>query len=212
VERKTPLVVGLTGGIASGKSTVSAALARLGAFVIDADRIGHQVIAPDGEAYGPAVAAFGPDILAADRSIDRRKLGAKVFADASLLQRLNAISHPAMARRMEGEVAAAKALPASARPPLIVVDAAILLEAGWDRFCDQVWAVEAPPGVALERLMARNGLSEDQARRRLAAQMTNRERAARAQRLITNSGSLAELEVRIAALWDEVVGGGTSRP
>jgi dephospho-CoA kinase len=204
VERNVPPVIGLTGGIASGKSVVSARLAALGAYVIDADRIGHQVIAPDGEAYGPVVAAFGPGILAPDRSIDRAKLGAEVFAAPALLQRLNGISHPLMARRMEREIAAVRGRPADERPPLIVLDAAILLEAGWDRLCDAVWTVETPPDIALQRLMTRNGLSEERALSRLRAQLSNAARAARAQRVIPNSGTLEELEAAVASLWREV--------
>lgn len=206
MERSAPPVIGLTGGIASGKSTVSARLSALGAYVIDADRIGHQVIAPDGEAYGPVVAAFGPEILASDRSIDRAKLGAKVFSAPDLLRRLNGISHPLMARRMEREIAEVRARPAQLRPPLIVLDAAILLEAGWDRLCDAVWTVETPPDLALHRLMARNGLSEERARSRLRAQMSNAERAARAQRVIPNSGTLDELEAAVVSLWRDVTG------
>jgi dephospho-CoA kinase len=201
---RLPLVIGLTGGIASGKSTVSARLAALGAAIVDADWIGHQVIAPDGAAYRPVVETFGDGILGPDRSIDRRKLGAQVFADPALLKRLNAISHPLMARRMEQEIARLRALPAGRRPPLIVLDAAILLEAGWDRLCDAVWTVEAPPEIALRRLKARNGLSEPQARGRLEAQLSNAERAARAQRVIRNSGTLEALEQAVAALWREV--------
>ena len=206
MERSAPPVIGLTGGIASGKSAVSARLAALGATVIDADRIGHQVIAPDGEAYAQVVEAFGAEILAPDRSIDRGKLGAKVFAAPDQLRRLNGISHPLMARRMEREIAEVRARLAQRRPPLIVLDAAILLEAGWDRLCDAVWTVETPPEVALRRLMARNGLSEERARSRLRAQMSNAERAARAQRVIPNSGTLEELDAAVASLWREVTG------
>lgn len=206
-QRDGPPVIGLTGGIASGKSTVSARLAALGATVIDADSIGHRVIAPDGAGYGPVVAAFGREIVAADGTIDRRRLGAKVFADPDALKRLNAISHPLMAREMEREIGRLRALPAERRPQLIVLDAAILLEAGWDRLCNAVWTVEVPPETAIERLMARNGLSEDQARGRLAAQHSNAERAAKAERIISNAGSIADLEAAVDALWTQAIAG-----
>ncbi|MFI5400591.1 MAG: dephospho-CoA kinase [SAR324 cluster bacterium] len=200
-----PAVIGLTGGIASGKTTVAARLAELGAAIIDADRIGHDILAPGAPAYRPVLEAFGPDILAPDGAIDRRKLGARVFADPARLERLNGISHPIMARRMAEEIAALRARLPAHRPPLIVLDAAILLEAGWDRLCDSVWTVEAPPDAALARLVARNGLTEEQARLRLNAQWSNAERAGRAQRVIANSGTIDALRDAVSLLWREAV-------
>jgi dephospho-CoA kinase len=209
-------VLGLTGGIASGKSTVSAQLAQLGAQVIDADRIGHEILLPQGEAYAAVVAAFGKEIVAPDGTIDRRALGAKVFSDPRLLARLNGISHPVMARRMAERIAALRATARDGLPPAIVLDAAILFEAGWDRLCDVVWTVEAPAAVAIARLMARNGLSAAQARSRLDAQMPNAARAARARCLIPNAGTVAELAARVDALWRELIAGvaapGDARP
>jgi len=207
-----PPVIGLTGGIASGKTTVSARLAELGAAIIDADRIGHEIIAPGGPAYEPVLAAFGRELLAPDGSIDRKKLGAAVFADPERLKRLNGISHPIMARRMAEEIAAQRARRPADLPPLIVLDAAILLEAGWDALCDAVWTVEAAPETALARLMARNGLTEEQARRRLAAQWSNAERARRSQRVIANSGTIDALRDAVTALWREAVPGAAAAP
>jgi len=207
-----PPVIGLTGGIAAGKTTVSARLAELGAHIIDADRIGHEIIAPGAPAYDPVVAAFGREILAPDGSIDRRKLGARVFSGPEQLKRLNGISHPIMARRMADEIAAVRARRPAERPRLIVLDAAILLEAGWERLCDAVWTVEAAPEAALARLMARNGLTEDQARRRLEAQWSNAERARRAQRVVANSGTIDALKDAVTALWREAVSGSAAAP
>jgi dephospho-CoA kinase len=207
-----PPVIGLTGGIASGKTTVSARLEELGAQIIDADRIGHEIIAPGGPAYDPVLEAFGRDILAPDGTVDRRKLGALAFADPERLKRLNGISHPIMARRMGEQIAAARARRPAERPPLIVLDAAILLEAGWDKLCDAVWAVEAPPEAALARLIARNGLSEEQARRRLDSQWSNAERAKRAQRVISNSGTIDALKDQVTTLWREAVQGAAAAP
>jgi dephospho-CoA kinase len=207
-----PPVIGLTGGIASGKTTVSARLEELGAQIIDADRIGHEIIAPGGPAYDPVLEAFGRDILAPDGTVDRRKLGALAFADPERLKRLNGISHPIMARRMGEQIAAARARRPAERPPLIVLDAAILLEAGWDRLCDAVWAVEAPPEAALARLIARNGLSEEQARRRLESQWSNAERARRAQRVISNSGTIEALKDQVTTLWRAAVPGAAAAP
>ena len=205
--QQSPRVIGLTGGIASGKTTVSARLQELGAYILDADRVGHQVIAPSGPAYPRVIEAFGRDIVAADGTIDRKKLGAKVFADPANLKRLNAISHPLMAARMAEEIASVRNQADGKRPPLIVLDAAILLEAGWDRLCDAVWTVEVSPDIALARLIARNGLSEQQARARLDAQMTNGQRAERAQRIIRNSGTIQDLNAAVTRLWLETVGG-----
>ncbi|MCZ6844131.1 MAG: dephospho-CoA kinase [SAR324 cluster bacterium] len=197
------LVVGLTGGIASGKSSVSRLLAEKGAHVIDADSVGHRVIAPDGEAHAEVVAAFGEGILAGDGTIDRRKLGALVFAGKAQLERLNAISHPRMAALMGREIEALRAR--AQAPPLIVLDAAILLEAGWDVLCDEVWVVAAAPEVAVARLMARDGFAREEAQARLDAQMSNEQRGARAQRVIRNDGDLADLHRQVESIWREAV-------
>ncbi len=194
-------VVGLTGGIASGKTNVSGFLAEWGAHIIDADRVGHGVIAPDGEAYAEVVATFGEGILAGDGAIDRRKLGPIVFSDPAQLEKLNAISHPRMAQRMGAEIDQLRAGPLARRPPVIVLDAAILLEAGWDALCDEVWVVVAEPETALARLMARDGLGRAEATARLNAQMSNPARMARAGQVIHNDGSLEELRAQVKKLW-----------
>ena len=201
-----PAVIGLTGGIAAGKSTVSEMLAARGAYVIDADRIGHQVIQPGGEAHAEVVAAFGSSIVEESGAISRQALGAIVFGDSRQLAALNAISHPRMAQRMEMEIAEVRRRPPEARPPLIVLDAAILFEAGWDALCGRVWTVAAAPATAIVRLMERNGLSREEARSRLDAQMSNEERARRSVRVIANEGSLDDLERAIAELWREETG------
>lgn len=200
-------VVGLTGGIASGKTSVSGFLADWGAHIIDADSVGHRVIAPEGEAFAEVVAAFGEGILAGDGSIDRRKLGPIVFADAAQLEKLNAISHPRMAQRMEAEIAQLRTRPAARRPPAIVLDAAILLEAGWDALCDEVWVVVSEPETALARLMARDGLGNSEATARLNAQMSNEARMARAGQVIHNDRSLEELRAQVKKLWQARIAG-----
>jgi phosphopantetheine adenylyltransferase/dephospho-CoA kinase len=201
-------VIGLTGGIASGKSSVMQHLKAKGAHIIDADRIGHDVILPGGDAYPEVIAAFGRDIVAADKTIDRRKLGSIVFGSKEKLQTLNRISHPRMAARMAQEIQAVRAKPAAERPPLIVLEAAILLEAGWDTLCDAVWAVEAPLELSTSRLMARNNLGLEQAQARMSAQITNEERAARAHKVIKNSGSMDFLLAQVDLLWKEAAGRG----
>jgi dephospho-CoA kinase len=197
-------VIGLTGGIGSGKSTVARRLAELGAAVIDADRVGHEVIEPGAEAHGEIVRAFGREILDGEGRIARKKLGALVFADADKLRALNAISHPRMAERMARQI---EQLRATVPPPaLIVLDAAILFQAGWDRLCDRVWTVSAGDETAIARMAARDGLAPEQARARLAAQWSNAEREARAHVTIRNERSLDELIAEVDRLWREEVG------
>ncbi len=199
-ERKSATrVIGLTGGIAAGKTTVSAELAARGAHVIGADNVGHRVLEPGGEAYDEVIRAFGGGIVDAKGQIDRRKLGAVIFADPHRREQLNAISHPHMAERMRREIAQVRA--GNEPPPLIVLDAAILLEAGWDALCAEVWTVSVRPQVAIGRLIARNKLSRDQARARLDAQWNNSQREARAQRVIRNDESREALAAQIEQLW-----------
>ena len=199
-----PPVVGLTGGIASGKTTVSDWMYEEGAYVIDADSVGHFVIAPGGQGFDDVVAEFGQEIVGEDGEIDREKLGQIVFSDSARLQALNAIAHPRMAEMMQREIVRVRARPDAHQPPLIVLDAAILLEAGWDALCDEVWVVEAEPEIALARLMERNGLSEAQARARLAAQLTNEQRAARANEIIKNNQGRDALIFQVETLWDRI--------
>ncbi len=204
---RRPAVIGLTGGIAAGKSTVSRLLAERGAHVIDADSVGHAVIRPEGEAYPEVVAAFGAEILSEDGTISRKKLGSIVFSDPDRLAELNGISHPRMAARMAREIESARLRGNGGRPPLIVLDAAILLEAGWEALCGEVWVVVTAPETALARLMARNRLSRAEAETRLSAQMSNDERTARAQRVIRNDGTLEELHGQVERLWREAMAG-----
>ena len=193
-----PPVVGLTGGIAAGKSTVSERLAALGAHVIDADRVGHRVLRRDGESYPGVVAAFGRAILDEAGEIVRGRLGRLVFGDRARLAALNRLTHPPMAARMRREIEEVRARPAP--PPFIVLDAAVLFEAGWDALCDEVWTVSAAPDRALERLVARNRLHPDAARARIEAQLGNAEREARADRVLRNDGTPAALAGAVDAL------------
>ena len=193
-----PPVIGLTGGIAAGKSTVSEHLATLGAHVIDADRVGHAVLMRGGEAYDGVVAAFGTQVLDETEEIVRSRVGRIVFAAPERLATLNRLTHPPMADRMRREIEAVRAGPSP--PPFIVLDAAVLFEAGWNALCDEVWTVSAKPERALERLVARNRLSPDAARARIEAQLRNAEREARADRVIRNDGTLDALSATVDAL------------
>jgi dephospho-CoA kinase len=191
------VVIGLTGGIASGKSVVSAMLAEHGALIIDADKVGHEAYAPGSDCYRDVVAAFGQDIVAADGQIDRRALGAKVFGAPEQRKRLEGIVWPWMRTTMEGRLATLR----EERVPVVVLEAAVLLEAEWTPIVDQVWVVIVEPGIARERIVERNGLTPEQADQRIAAQLTNEERRAKADLTIENNGTLEELRNRVDAAW-----------
>ena len=190
-------VIGLTGGIGSGKSTVADMLAALGARVIDADRIGHEVYHPGTEGHASVVRAFGPGIIAADGTIDRRALGAIVFREPEALARLNALVHPLIAAEIQRRLAAVRADPGT---PPIVIEAAIVIEAGW-RFFDRIWAVTAPREAAIARVMAERGLSREEVERRMAVQTTDEERRRVADLVIDNDGTRDELRLRVEAAW-----------
>lgn len=194
-----PPVIGLTGGIAAGKSTVSERLGALGAHVIDADRVGHRVLMREGgEAYEGVVAAFGAEILDEAREIARPRLGRLVFADPARLAELNRLTHPPMQERMRREIEDVRGQ--ASPPPFIVLDAAVLFEAGWNALCDEVWTVSTAPERALDRLVARNRLSPEAARARIEAQLGNAEREARADRVIRNDGTLDALDAAVEVL------------
>jgi dephospho-CoA kinase len=190
-------VIGLTGGIGSGKSTVAAMLAGLGARVIDADKVGHEVYLPGTDGFRGVVDAFGLDVVAADGTIDRRRLGSRVFADRRELAQLNAIVHPLIGDEIRRRMQAAFA-EGDGRP--IVVEAAIMLEAGW-RFFDRIWVVVVEPETAIARVTASRGLSREEVERRIDAQMPNAERARMADLVIRNDGTLDELRRQVEAAW-----------
>lgn len=190
--------IGLTGGIGSGKSAVSAMLGELGAWVIDADKVGHDIYRPDMEAWRQVVAAFGAEILAADRSIDRKKLGGIVFGNDEALARLNAIVHPLMFDEIGRRIAAKRA--AGFRRP-IVVEAAVLIEANWLPLTDVVWVVETPRAAVVARVAAQRGLPARDIEARIASQLSDAERRRHADLVIRNGGSLEALRRQVEAAW-----------
>ena len=194
-------VIGITGGIGAGKSSASAILGELGAEVIDADKAAHQVYLPDTPAWREIVAAFGEEVLAADRTVDRRKLGPRVFADPAALQTLNGITHGKIFAYIQGQIAYIRRTEAA---PLVVVEAAVLLEAGWQALVDQLWVVVAPVEIAIARLRDDRGVPEDQARARVAAQMSNDERIAYADIVIHNAADLDALRDAITTAWQRL--------
>ena len=193
-------VIGLTGGIGSGKTTVAGILAELGADVLDSDKVGHDVYRPGTDGFRQVTEAFGRDIVAADGTIDRRKLGARVFDDPEALRRLNAIVHPLIGLAVRAWLQQAQAEP-NTMP--IVIEAAVLMEAGW-QFFDEVWVVIVEPETAIARVMASRGMTADEVRSRLAVQMSNEERVRRANRVIDNDGTPAELRARVEEAWRTV--------
>ena len=197
------LTIGLTGGIGSGKSVVADLLREQGATIIDADRLGHEAYTPNSEAWRQVVAAFGEGILTAEGEIDRRKLGAIVFSDPAQLERLNAIMHPLMA----GMVQQRKAQLSEASVAVAVVEAAVLFEAGWETLVDEVWTTVAPDDVVIERLRQRNGLSAQEASKRINSQMSSEDRIRRSDVVIENASDLGALQRRIKALWETRVKG-----
>jgi len=195
--KQRPYVIGLTGNIGTGKSTVGRMLAELGARVIDADQVAHEAMRPGGPAFQAVVDAFGPGILGADGSIDRVRLGDIVFRDAAALKRLEALVHPAVIAEVEARIARAE-------EPVVVVEAIKLIEAGMHRRYDALWVVTAPRELQIARLMRERGLTEEEAALRVDAQPPQEEKAARADVVIVNDGSLGELWQRVEEEWPRI--------
>ena len=192
--------VGLTGGIGSGKSSVAGILAELGAFVVDADRVGHDVYRPGTVGWNRVVAAFGESVIGADGSIDRKALGAMVFSDQRKLARLNAIVHPLIRDAVRDRVAQALA-ERSDRP--VVVEAALLIEAKWYELVDEVWLVTASAPQVMQRVTNDRGMDRAAVHARIAAQLGDDERRKVADVVIVNDGTIDDLRRRIESLWRE---------
>ncbi len=189
-------VIGLTGGIGSGKSTVAQFFLDKGIPVIDADKIGHACYLPGSKTFLEVVASFGKEIVAPDGNLDRKKLGAIVFKDADALNKLNSIVHPRMYQMMAEKIEAHRNVGES----LVIMEAAILIEAGWTSLVDEVWVVTASENQVIKRVRERTGLPEEQIRSRIRSQMTNEDRTKQADRIIHNEGSLEELLATTTAL------------
>jgi len=196
-------VVGLTGGIGSGKSTVASLLARRGAVVVDADALARDAVAPGTPGLSEVVARFGAAVVGARGELDRGALAAVVFADAAALADLNAIVHPwvraAIAERLAG-------LDGGAFDGVVVLEIPLLVESGRSYGASKVIVVDCPEDVALRRLVEERGMDEGDARRRMAAQVSRADRLAAADVVIDNSGSLAELERQVGEVWAGLVG------
>jgi dephospho-CoA kinase len=196
------LILGITGNIASGKSTVAKELARRGAIVVDADQLAREVVASGSSALKKMVKTFGTEILKKDGELDRDKLGQMVFADVKVRAMLNRIVHPEIAKK---SIERLQELKQRTDIPLIVYEAPLLFEVGAEGRVDQVLVVKIDPQEQLKRLLDRNGLSEVAAKQRMAAQMPQQKKITRADFVVDNSGSVAETLRQIALLWPRLV-------
>lgn len=202
------LVVGLTGGIASGKTAVSDRLAAKGAAIVDTDLLAREVVEPGEPALAEIARAFGPEVLQPDGTLDRRALGAVVFADPAARARLNAITHPRIRERMARRLASLAAAPDA--PPAAILVVPLLFENGLDALVQESWVVDLDDAVRRARLMARDGLTAAEADARIAAQLPRAEKLARATRVIRNDGDLGALDAEVERVWREA--GLTPRP
>ena len=191
-------MIGLTGGIGSGKSTVSGMLADLGGRVVDADKIGHFVYRPGSEGFRAVVDAFGRGVVAADGTIDRARLGAVVFSDPEARARLNAIVHPLIGAELAARIAAARD---DGYDGPVVVEAAILIEAGWRAIVDQLWVVSVKRETAIARVVGSRNLSRADVERRIDTQLSDAERRRQADVVIENDGDLDTLRAQVEAAW-----------
>jgi dephospho-CoA kinase len=199
-------VVGITGGIGSGKSTAAQLLGDLGAYVIDADKVGHDIYRPGSEGWRRVVGDFGQQVVAADGTIDRKRLGSIVFSDRAALARLNALLHPLIGdeirRLIESKRAGGWAGP-------IVVEAAILVEASWQSIFDEVWVVTADREAVIRRLASQRGLDRAAVQSRIGSQLGDEERCRHATVVVPNTGTVDDLRTELKRLWDERLAGPT---
>jgi phosphopantetheine adenylyltransferase/dephospho-CoA kinase len=194
------LKIGLTGGIASGKSTVTTYFRDRGIPVIDADILGHRTYEPGTDTFNAVIATFGEDLRAADGTIDRRVLGGKVFGKPEELKRLTDIVWPGIRKLASTELSDLEV----AGNELAVLEAAVLFEAGWEDLVDEIWVVVVEPDLAVKRLATRNNLDEEAARARINSQLTNAERTSRANIVIENNSSLEALQSAIEQEWEQL--------
>jgi dephospho-CoA kinase len=192
------MIIGLTGGIGAGKSAVADFFSRKGATIIDTDHIAREVVAPPSPVLDALATEFGSGILRADGTLDRTALAAAVFGDRDREARLNQITHPAIRERT---LAAMRALPAS---EMVVVVVPLLLQSGFDSYCDQVVSVVASRAQRVERAMRRDGMSSEQVEKRMAAQLTDEEYEKRADIVVRNDGDMDALERAVDEAWSEL--------
>ena len=193
-------IIGLTGGIGSGKSTVAQFLAELGAVVLDVDKVGHEALEPGSEAWEQIVNEFGKGILTAGDKIDRAKLGKIVFNNHEALLRLNRIIHPVMDNMVEAKLEEYRRKGVK----VMVLEAAAMMEVGRASIADEIWVVIAPESAVLKRLSERDGRSEDESKARILAQMPAQQRILHGGVIIDTDCSLDELKARVAVEWHKL--------
>ncbi len=194
------LIIGLTGGIGSGKSEASGILRELGALVIDADIVGHETYKSGEPTFGEVVETFGDGVIGSDGEIDRRELGAIVFGDPDKLKRLTDIVWPRISEAIGNRIAQKRE---NGNTAVLVVEAAVLFEAGWENLFDEIWVVTAPEEDVLDRLERQRNQKPEQTRARVRAQMTNEERERRADVMVRNDEDRAALAVTVKKLWTD---------
>jgi dephospho-CoA kinase len=194
-------VIGLTGGIGSGKSTVARLLAEQGAVIVDLDRVGHEVLKKGSQAYQRAIGEFGKGVLTAGGEIDRNKLGRIVFNSQEALTRLNRIVHPAIDNIVNSEIKKYRRQGVK----VVVLEAAAMLEAGKTAQVDELWVTVAPEATALRRVLERGGLSEEEIKARIKAQLPNKERIKQADVVINTDCTLDELKARVTGEWEKLL-------
>ena len=192
------MIIGLTGGIASGKSTVATTLQSWGAYVIDADKLGHRAYVKGTDAFHKVVAQFGEDVVGADGEVDRRALGAKVFGEGGSLKQLTDIVWPAIYDMAAAEI---KQSLDSNPNTVVVLEAAVLIEAGWQSLVDEIWVTTVDPSTAIERASARDGVDADAVQAHIDAQLSNAERTAEAAVVIDNSADEPQLLAQLENHW-----------
>lgn len=194
------LIIGVTGNFGTGKSTVCEILAGMGAAVINADEVGHELLQPRSQTYKKLVAAFGDGILTADKEIDRRALAAAAFRDNQTQAKLNSIMHPAIYRLVERTIERYR----KQDDRIVVLEAALLIEAGWKPLVDQVWVTVAPEAAIVERLKSQRGFLEEQIWARLRTQMPSADKVKHADVVINTDCSREELKAKVIKLWQDL--------
>ena len=191
------VVIGLAGGIGTGKSEVARILGELGAVVLEADQMGHRVYLPGTDGFREVVEAFGEDVVGENGEIDRRALGGKVFGNPEALEKLNGIAWPKIKQMLADGIKENQ----DAGAQVVVMDAAIMIEAGWTDLSDEVWVTSAPVEHVIQRVQARNNLPEEQIRARIDSQMSTEERVKHADAVVENDGDLDALRSKVNELW-----------
>lgn len=197
------IVIGLTGGIGSGKSEVAQILRSLGAQIIDLDHVGHEAYLPHTECWTAIIEAFGDSILEVSGEINRKKLGAQVFSDPNALKRLNEIVHPRMRAMILERIQEHR----DKKTEVVVVDGAILIETGWASLVDELWVVAAYENVIAQRLNERDGLSIAEVRKRIGAQISTEERKKHATVVIENNSNIKDLRRKVHDFWESSLRG-----